>query len=54
MIHVRLLPRRVLRWLRERKLRKWARIRQQDQQRRRARWLAQYLVSINFKSEFPR
>lgn len=54
MIPARFLPARLCRWLRERKLRKWARIRQQDQQRRRARWLAQYLVSINFKSEFPR
>lgn len=52
MIPARLLPRRVLRWLRERKLRKWARIRQQDQQRRRARWTAVYLVSVNVRSEF--
>lgn len=52
MIHARLLPRRVLRWLRERKLRKWARIRQQDQQRRRARWTAVYLAHVNIRSEF--
>ena len=52
MIPARFLPARLCRWLRERKLRKWARIRQQDQQRRRARWTAVYLAHVNIRSEF--
>lgn len=54
MIPARYLPARLCRWLRERKMRRWARIRQQDAAKRRARWWAQYLVSVNVRSEFPR
>lgn len=61
MIPARFLPPRLCRWLRlfklfriQRKARKWARIRQQDAARRRSRWIAAYLLSVNVKSEFPR
>lgn len=54
MIPARFLPARLCRWLRNRKARKWARIRARDADQRRARWTARYLSFVNVKSEFPR
>lgn len=52
MIPARFLPARVCRWLRERRMRQLERMRARDCRARRARWMAQYLVSINVRSTF--
>lgn len=52
MIRARFLPRWACRWLRNRRMRKWQRIRAKDKRKQVSRGIVRYFVTFHSRSTF--